>query len=199
MNLCIGELLELAYQFYPRGVWDIDPRYKTTEEHSRLVTARHRAGAEEAPWRAMLRRLAARFPECTIQNRSLHLPSGDCDACYSAWLNLPTRGPGERDHDLGILVSFLVPCYVVYISRSIYVDPPGKEAEISVRQVVDFDLSPDEQTYARVVVDEIAATFGDHYEPMPPEIGNVVVPDVVAGNKVIGEATLFHCLFTDNW
>jgi hypothetical protein len=34
---------------------------------------------------------------------------------------------------------------------------------------------------------------------MPPEIGHVIVPDVVAGTKNIGQATLFHCLFTDVW
>jgi hypothetical protein len=199
MKHSLGELFELVYQFYPRGMWDIDPHYKVTEEQRRLVAARRLAGAKEEPWRVMLRRLVARFPECSIQNRSLHLPSGDCDACYSAWLNLPTLGPGERDHALGFLVSFLVPYHVIYSSRFIHLDQPGEDGETNTRQEVHLELSPDEQLYARALAEEIATTFGDHYEPMPPEMGNVVVPDVVAGNKVMGEATLFHCLFTDNW
>jgi len=30
-------------------------------------------------------------------------------------------------------------------------------------------------------------------------VGNVIVPDVFVGNQLLGEAKLFHCLFTDDW
>jgi hypothetical protein len=47
-------------------------------------------------------------------------------------------------------------------------------------------------------VDEMKLLFPQH-EPMPPNIGNLVVPDVMAGNQMIGRATLYHCFFTDSW
>jgi hypothetical protein len=59
----------------------------------------------------MLARLAKRWPEA-IQNRSLHLPAGECDACYSGALHL-------ADHSLGFLVSFLVPYYVLYEAHTV--------------------------------------------------------------------------------
>jgi hypothetical protein len=106
------------------------------------------------------------------------------------------RGPKERNSELGLLVSFLVPCYVIYSSRFVYLDQ--REGGLDTRHEVRFELSPEEQPYAQALVEEIEATFGS-YEPMPPEIGNIVVPEVVTSLHVMGEATLFHCLFTDNW
>lgn len=44
----------------------------------------------------------------------------------------------------------------------------------------------------------ILVTFPDH-EPMPPEVGKTIVPDVIGGGNLHGESTLFGCLFSDNW
>jgi hypothetical protein len=45
------------------------------------------------------------------------------------------------------------------------------------------------------IAQEIEATYG--YEPMPPEVGRVIVSDVETGGRLFGEATLYHCLFSD--
>lgn len=34
---------------------------------------------------------------------------------------------------------------------------------------------------------------------MPPEIGQLRVPDVSIAGRLPGEATLYDCLFTDQW
>jgi hypothetical protein len=47
-------------------------------------------------------------------------------------------------------------------------------------------------------MEEIAVVFPG-YEPMPPELGNQIVPDVVAGNQPMGKTTIYHCLFSDCW
>jgi hypothetical protein len=108
MKHSIEELIQVVYRYYPRGLLIDDPRYKESEEYQRLVAARRQAGTNNDQWRAMLRRLGDQFPKNGVQNRSLHLPGGDWDACYSCCLFLATA-PGEHYHSVEFLVSFLVP------------------------------------------------------------------------------------------
>jgi hypothetical protein len=61
---------------------------------------------------------------------------------------------------------------------------------------ISFEPSPDEAPYAAWITREIEATFGG--ERMPPEVGKVVVPDVVTNLRSFGEATLYDCLFSDH-
>ncbi|AUX25511.1 uncharacterized protein SOCEGT47_060580 [Sorangium cellulosum] len=63
------------------------------------------------------------------------------------------------------------------------------------REYADFDLLPDEQPCAEWISGDIEATFG--CERMPPEIGTVLVPDVMPGLRLPGEVRLYDCLFTD--
>jgi hypothetical protein len=65
------------------------------------------------------------------------------------------------------------------------------------RRDVSFDLSSEERPSASKIAQEIEATWG--YEPLPPEIGNVIVPDVATELRETGEATLHDCLFSDSW
>ena len=55
-----------------------------------------------------------------------------------------------------------------------------------------------ERRSARAIAEEIEVTFPG-YQPISPEVGLTVVPDVEAGGKSFGEATIFTCLFSDNW
>lgn len=64
------------------------------------------------------------------------------------------------------------------------------------RRDVSFTFSQEEQPYATSIVREIEATYG--YEHLPPEIGNVAVPDVETGFRRFGEARLYDCLFSDS-
>jgi hypothetical protein len=34
---------------------------------------------------------------------------------------------------------------------------------------------------------------------MPPEVGNLIVPDVATSNHGLGDARLYDCLFSDDW
>ena len=197
MRHSLSELLAVVYRFYPRGLRQYDPGYKATEEYRRLVQARIHAGADGNPWDVFLDRLSVRFPDepkGTIQNGSVHLPTGRMDAGYIGCFWLPPRGPWEKNHMIGFLVSFLVPCYVVYSSAHISVS--AKDPEAWSHQI-HFTFSPDEAPCAQVITEEIVSAFPD-YELMPPEIGNVVVTDVEP-NSPMGKATLYHCLFTDAW
>ena len=199
MKKSLEELLAVVYRFYPRGLSPGDPGYKETKEYLRLVEARIKAGHEDlggnSPWRTLLARLSARFPEHELQDGSFHLPTGEMDAGHTCLFWLSPRGPWEKNHVLGFWISFLVPCYVIYSSAHV-VSPSPEPRDGS--QDIRFTFSPDEEPYARALIEEIAVVFPG-YELMPPELGNQIVPDVVAGNQLMGKTTIYHCLFSDCW
>lgn len=186
-------LLPVVYRFYPRGVDEYDPGYKDTEQHRRLVRARVQAGADGNPWGILLERIRAHFPGAIMHNGSTHLPTGQMDGGYVGWLELPPRGWYEVHRKIGFLISFLAPCYVIY-GASIIIAPTTSGRTQELR----FTFPPDEDPYVRTITGEILSVFPG-YELIPPEVGNVIVPDVVAGNKMMGQTTLYLCLFTDAW
>lgn len=240
MRHSVNELTDVVYRYYPRGLLSNENCYNEADEYLRLVAARRQAGADNELWRAMLQRLGSNFPQAKVQNRSLHLPTGDWDACYSAFLYLPTA-PGEHNHAVGFFVSFLVPYYIVYSSRTVedlekieemkarrakpsptitalspylpntmFVLPDWMAKMLPSRAVVPdppiqahrtdigFDFSRDEQPFASWIAQDIEATWAG-YERMPPEVGRVIVPDVATNHRLLGNATLYDCLFSDNW
>lgn len=226
MKHSVDELFDIVYRYYPRRMERQDPRYEQSDEYQRLSAARRQAGADAGPWRTMLTQLQRQFPSDNVVNRSLHLPIGSQDAAYSGHISVPSS-PGERAHSIGFLVSFLAPYYVVYSSRFLgdatkeehpaqatrfritipwdeEADVPGTphvedwQPSTPARRVIRFDFSVDEQPYAAWIAREVEATWGG-YQPMPPEIGKLVVPDVATDLPGLGEATLYDCLFSDDW
>ncbi len=185
MKHTVDELLIIIYQHYWRTT-----SYEQSEPwgaRENLVEARKLAGKPNSPWRELLTRLYARFPN-RVLNGSLHLPTGEFDACYRVTLQ-------HQPHDLGLAISFLAPYYVVY--SSLHVDKT-KYTYDEVWRLHPFDLADDEVAEADVMVDEMKTLFPNH-EPMPEKVGNIVVPDVLAGNQLLGMATIYQCFFTENW
>lgn len=205
MKHSVQELIATAYELFPRGIQQGDPAYAQSPELLRQKAARIPASARYDTWRAMLRRLQARFPAdqfpgVDVHNESLFLQSptagADLDRCYTGALWLPVRAPNEKHHELEFLVSFVVPYYVIYSSRNVLLPQPVGKLETETER--SFDLSADEQPFARAIAEEIESTFPGH-EPISPEVGLTVVPDVQAGNRWFGESTIFTCLFSDGW
>ena len=199
------ELIETVYQYFPRNLTGRDPQYGRTTEWERQRAARVSASARYDDWRGLLRRLQARyprqnFPEVEIHDRSLFLRSPTAaehlDRCFTGQVWLPFHAPSEKHHMLEFLVSFVVPYYILRSERQIPVEP--RAGELGIRFDTSFDLTPDDVPFANAIVEEIEQTFPGH-EPMDPQVGLTVVPDVVAGGKWFGEATLFTCLFSDAW
>lgn len=183
------------------GVLIGDPRYDSTEEHCRLVEARIRAGTGEdyAAWRAMLARMRTRFPDCSVMNWSFHLAGGTLDSAYSAEVHLPSAAPDKEVHLLGVMVSFIVPYFAIYSERFFWLEPDRhrrlrgrRHTPIETR----FELSAEEEPYAQGLGEEIATTYG--YELMPPEVGRLLVPDVETGLRLMGEASIYECLFSEH-
>jgi hypothetical protein len=182
MMITRSELLDVVYRFYPRGMHNFarihvppnEPFYDDTEEHRRLVEAANRGRAEYPTWKAMIRRLGDRY---SLQNESINLLAGWVAPAYSARI--------YRPKDLEP-----VPSFSSRASLSFHVSLLGPYYGIHDRG------EPDEKP--AVIAEEIEATYPG-YQPIPPELGNEVVPDVAMDGALMGEATIYICLFSDVW
>lgn len=201
MKHSVEDLIAIAYRYFPRGIRSSEPRYLETEEYRRRFTARVAAGAAQDAWRAMLRRIAERFPaeqypQVMVENRSIFLQSptaGPSDRGFSGVLSLPVRGATEQHHELSFLVSFVAPYY--FVSSNCLVRRDANDLDRGCDRTTSFDLSADELPFAKGIVEEIEAAFPE-YLPLPPHVGQVIVPEA-SGLHDLGETTLFDCLFTD--
>jgi hypothetical protein len=169
-----SELLNLVYQYYPRGLLNIsrthvplgEPVYADTEEHLRLMVEAARGRRKYTTWDAMIRRLGDQYG---VQNESLSLLSGGTHPAYSAriWLT--------DDVALSFHVSLLGPYYGIHL--------PG---------------IPEEEPVAREIAREIEATYPG-YQQIPPNIGNEIIPDLDMYGATFGEATIYISLFSGVW
>ncbi|KYF73242.1 hypothetical protein BE17_31960 [Sorangium cellulosum] len=182
MMITRSELLDVIYRFYPRGVLPLmriyvpptEPFYDDTEEHRRLVEAASRGRAEYPTWEAMIHRLGDRYG---LQNESLSLVAGWVAPAYSARIYRskdlePVPSPNSRA-SLSFHVSLLGPYYGIH--------DRGEPDDVPV-----------------AVAEEIEATYPG-YQPIPPELGNEVVPDVAMDGVSMGKATIYVCLLSDVW
>jgi hypothetical protein len=187
------ELIAITLQYFPKGMDPDEPGYQQTPEVQRQTTARARASAQYDAFRAVLRRLAARFPGMGIENRSYSLqsPTGSGpDRCFDGLLDLPLRQPEERRRSLQFLISFVVPYYVIC---SLHGVPDGSPYPKLARSL---EIASDEEPFVKAIAEEIETAFPG-YEPMPAEVANMVVPEVLAGPG--RPATITGCLFSDDW
>ena len=182
MTITRSELLDVVYRFYPRGLHNYsrihappnEPFYDDTEEHLRLMEAADRGRAEYPTWRAMTRRLGDRYG---LYNHSIRLLAGGIDPAYSASIYRPKDWEPVLSvsgrASLSFHVSLLGPYYGIHDMG----EPDEKPAAIAA---------------------EIEATYPG-YQQIPPELGNELVPDVALDGALMGEATIYVCLFSDVW
>ena len=148
--MTLAELLEVVYRFNPRGLHQFSTGYDDTEERRRQRAVAQRAVAEVPTWKAMLRRLQARYP---VTDHSVHVLGKDYaerayDPAYEGSLDTP------EGHTLEFQVSLLGPYYGIRCAGAGAEDPAA------------LDLAR-----------EIEATYPG-YERIPPELGDEIVPDV---------------------
>ncbi|WP_437952241.1 hypothetical protein WME98_17025 [Sorangium sp. So ce296] len=169
-----SELLDVVYRFYPRGVRCTERIYVPPNEPFYDDTEEHRRLVEAA------NRGRAEYPTWKamirrlgdrygLQNESLHLLAGGGDPAYSARIWL------TDETALSFHVSLLGPYYGIHL--------PG---------------IPEEESVAREIAREIEVTYPGH-RPIPPELGNEVVPDVSMDTVLMGRATIYVCLFSVVW
>ncbi len=175
-----SDLLEIVYRFYPRGLSTTSPGYDDTPERHRQVDAARRGAAEYPTWKTLLARLR---PAYTIFDCSLSILGGSVEPAYMVQLGIPGKEVEDAERyrkegwrlEFGCSVSLLGPYYLVRRAGS-----------------------PHEEPHAREVSRAIEAIYSG-YAPIPPGVGNVVVPDVALDTVPPGEATIYHCLLGTHW
>ncbi|KYF72745.1 hypothetical protein BE15_41910 [Sorangium cellulosum] len=174
MAITRSDLLDVVYRFYPRGVHEIMRSCVPPGEPIYEDTEEHRRLVEAAS------RGRAEYPtweamidrlgdRYRLQNESLNLFAGGIDPAYPARIWL------TDETALSFHVSLLGPYYGIHL--------PG---------------IPEEEPVAREIAKEIEATYTG-CQPLPPELGNEVVPDVDMDGVLMGEATIYVCLFSIVW
>lgn len=138
-------------------------------EERRRLVAAARRGALAYPTWEVL--ISRLADRYNLQNESLSLLAGWVEPAYSARIYLP------GDATLGLHVCALGPYYGVH--------PSGAAGEASAAAACD-------------VAREIEGAYPG-YAPIPPELGNEVVPDVEMDGVLFGEATIYICLFSYVW
>lgn len=162
------ELLSVVYTFHPRGLFDGLPGYRESEAWSRRREVVRRAVAEHPIWRAMLRRLGCSFLDHAERMRAESYLEG---GSFDPAYGAHLYLPGRT---LGFYVCLLGPYYGIYRTGA-----------------------PAEEPAARAVAREIEATYPG-YAPIPPELGDEVVPDVIVHGPGVA-TTIYHCLLSDGW
>lgn len=183
MKHSIQELTQLAYSFHPRGMPVQSPAYKRSKEYKRLLEACRKAIDTYASWVAMIRRLAGHFPQYRVYNHAMYILSPGWDIPEFAGVIELAGGPGEHSPMIEFRVSVLVPYYKLY-RRDVVDENQSRKC---------FELSAEEQQVGECVAREIETTF-EGYEAVPPEVGNMVVPELALPGRPLGEATLYDCL-----
>jgi hypothetical protein len=169
-----SELLDVVYRFYPRDVQQIMRIYVPPGEPVYEDTEEHgrlveAANRGRAEYPTWEAMIHRMYERYRLQNASLNLFAGGIDPAYSARIWL------TEETALSFHVSLLGPYYGIHL--------PG---------------IPEEEPVAREVAREIEATYPG-YQPIPPELGNEVVPDVDMHWAFMGEATIYVCLFSGVW
>ena len=168
------ELIDIVYRFYPRGVLPYARIHAPPNEPFYNDTEEHLRLVEAA------NRGRAEYPtwkamigrvgdRYRLQDESLSLLAGRTHPAYSARIRF------THETALSFHVSLLGPYYGIHL--------PG---------------IPEEEPVAREIAREIEATYPG-YEQVPPELGNELVPDVATDVVLMGEATIYVCLFSKVW
>lgn len=168
------ELLEVVYRFYPRGVLPYERLHVPPNERVYDDTEAHlrlvdAANRGRAEYPTWKAMIRRLGDRTRLQNESMHLLAGGVEPAYSARIWLTD----ER------ALSF----HVCLLGRYYGIHRTGE---------------PDEEAVVSDVAREIEATYSG-YQPIPPELGNEVVPDVHIDAVPFGEATIYVCLFSLVW
>jgi hypothetical protein len=169
-----SDLLDVVYRFYPRGLHNFSRIHAPPNEPFYDDTEEHgrlveAANHGRAEYPTWKAMIRRLGDRYGLQNESLHLLSGGVDPAYSARIWL------TDETALSFHVSLLGPYYGIHL--------PGVS---------------EEEPVALEIAREIEATYPD-YQPIPPEIGNEVVPDVAMDGASMGKATIGMLLFSIAW
>jgi len=190
-ELTQAQLLERVYHHYPRGKCYDDPGYEETPEAHCFRQVWDRALAEMPQFDQLIRALGQEFPGFTVGNTTR--PGDGCYRLSVSMRRLPLNAPGLLTTVVGC-VSILAPTYIVYAAEQVFDENKKGTAR---RPSVDFNPSGLAAQCAQQVGEHIKKAYAD-YQPFPPSLMNVQVPDICIHNLLMGEVKLRDALFMDD-
>ncbi|WNG51038.1 hypothetical protein F0U60_48105 [Archangium minus] len=191
VDISAPQLLELVHRYYPTNLYSSEAGYHESEQYQRLEKARDVAMGQSAIWKGCLARLREALPECKVQDWTALFSN---DNCWRVRVYLPEvlklPGGSEEVRTVVVLVSILVPVYVLYSSFQQYSEKGASPSRTFYEDV------PETKSHA----DKIDAIVRDvlHVHRLPNETLFTPVPDIQVRNTSLGEAKLIDCLFTDD-
>lgn len=192
IDLSSSRLIELVHQYYPANLCDSDEGYVESEQYQRLIRARQEALDNSGPWARLLSKLREEFPGSNVEDWSVLFST---DNCWRVRVYLPEVLQLEEGMQefraVVILVSILAPVYVRYSSFRRRI-----RQHLWEKPTLFYEDVPETQPYANKVEALVRAELGVH--PLPHETLFTRVPDVQCHNRMLGEARLIDCLFTDD-
>ena len=166
-------LVNLVYEYYPRGVETVEPLYGKSDEIQRL-----RAVAKSSPVSAQASALLATL-QGSLQGCEVHDMTFGNDDNPSHHLRIMQGesifSPGA---EVSVLVSQVVPMYYIYTSPDVY----GGAVD----------------TYLQAAILSAMKEHLPSYVPLSAEDAGKVVPDIEKNLLVFGEVTILSALFTDH-
>ncbi len=186
-DLTANALIELVHRYYPSGIDNEDPRYKSSEEAQRLSSLVQANTAPTPDWKDFIQQLHEEFHGCMIWDTTIPWH----DPCRSCRISLPGFAVGLQQYDAIVcLLSLLAPVYALYASHS-------QEQASERRHWIAYPPLPSEfHSHEAKLSGLIESTFGANR--LPNEVLFIPVPDLVprTANFGLGQAQLIDCLFT---
>ncbi|WP_331107840.1 hypothetical protein [Archangium sp.] len=189
-ELSTPRLVELVHQYYPANLLSTEKGYDESAQYQRLIWARQDAVKNSGPWKHLLSQLREALPDCKVEDWSVLFSNDNCWRVRVYLPELQLEGGGREFRAIVVLVSILAPVYVLYSSFRRHMGGKGEEPTLFYEDV------PETKPFADRLGALVRAELG--VRPLPPETLFTPVPDIQCRHRLLGEARLIDCLFTDD-
>jgi len=179
------EILKIIYTYYPRNIINYTDDYSERVEHIRLRSSIKIAEENVRKWSVFLDKLSEEtHHKFEIQDWTQLF---NHDACYCCRLSYSSSN--NIYVDLSINVSIISNYFSIYCSTTEKINGCFSIPEI------DFSLKNIDAALLVQIRKTIYSAF-PQYDEFPVSLVREIVPEIWIGNKMVGEATFFDCIFT---
>lgn len=195
----LKDVLTQVYELYPRGILLNETTYKKSKEYRNMKMKKEKA---KEGGRFVLEKIYQDIKEVFKNYEVLNWSSIEEYPCYEFVILLHKNQPildddtdlidrlnGKR-HDLLLYISYITNYYCYYIRETNYSKVSGEWSFKKIRM-------EDKQEVSSLINKLNVYLTQMGYELLPYEILSHKLPDIDLDLVSLGEATVFHCLFTD--
>lgn len=174
------DIIAAIEKYYPKNISSFDATYDSTDQCVALSELKRRF---DVRWNTFIDRMILNFGNEYVMDRSDNEPGNRC-VIYLYRSDLL--------FEVVVHIARILP-YFFYSAKKLLVNI----AQIKTTEVrsVDNSAFPEIRDEVEIIVKEITTIY--NYEIMPVQFANKLLPDISTKNKNLGEATIFHAVFSD--